>query len=93
MYSPIGLLICHDVNELRKMYLLLHAGLQSVVARVSALPPAFVSMKMSLAESTTFRIAYAIGVATIPSMTSTWSWSMNFCVFWSPTWGSFASSS
>ena len=55
------------------MYLLLHAGLQSVVARVSALPPAFVSMKMSLAESTTFRIAYAIGVATIPSMTSTWS--------------------
>ena len=75
------------------MYLLLHEGLQSVVVRVSALPPAFVSMKTSFAASIALRTAYAIGVATIPIITSTWSCSMNFCVFCAPTAGSLASSS
>jgi hypothetical protein len=67
--------------------------LQSVVVRVSALPPAFVSMNTSLAASIALRTAYAMGVATIPIITSTRSWSMNFAVFCAPTTGSFASSS
>ena len=44
MYSPIGSEIWYELNELRKMYGLLHDGVQLFVVRVSALPPAFVAM-------------------------------------------------
>jgi len=41
-YSPIGDEICHDENELRKMYFELQAAVQFAMSRVSAFPPAFV---------------------------------------------------
>src|SRR5207249_216508 len=52
------------------MYLLLHDGVQFAMSRVSALPPAFVSMKIIFAESTAPRTAYAIGVATMPILSA-----------------------
>jgi hypothetical protein len=55
------------------MYGLLQEGVQFVVSRVSALPPAFVSMKMSFAACTALRMPYASGVGTTPIITSTWS--------------------
>ena len=74
------------------MYGLLHDGVQFVVSRVRAFPPAFVSMKISFAACTALRIPYASGVGTTPIITSTWSWSMNFWVTWTPVAVTFASS-
>ena len=75
------------------MYGLLQAGLQSGVSRVSAFPPAFVSMKIIFASCTALRIPYASGVGTTPIITSTLSWSMNFCAFWIPVAVTFVSTS
>jgi len=75
------------------MYGLLHAGVQFGMSRVRKFPPALVSMKMSFAAWTALRIPYARGVGTTPSIASTLSWSMNFCVFWIPVAVTLASSS
>src|SRR6267142_6136594 len=63
-HSPSGSPSCHDVDVARNTNLLLQLGLQPVVARVSALPEAFVSRYTTFAASAASRSWYA---ATLPT--------------------------